>query len=137
MDPLIIMLDLTGRSQREGWLEPLAGGLLWCDQRLGPAAARAPRPTCAALPEESELRLVYDGPGLVDGGIQRIRTFIAATGTRRVELEDGESFRIAAAGDRIERVVAHPGTSFGPPKIERVLGAPLALALAVRGIFLF
>jgi len=131
-----IELRLTGDGAGEGWLQPLAGGLLWCDQLVGREASRAQAPLGEIERNTSDFVLVYDGPGLVAGGVQRIRSLVAADGTRKVEFEDGETFLIAAAGDRIVRVVAAPeGT---PPRqtLERALGAPMALALAVRGVFL-
>jgi len=79
---------------------------------------------------------VYDGLGEVGGRLQRIRSFVADDGQRRVEHEDGETFRIGADGLRIERVVASPGEPVETATIERALGGALALALATRGIFL-
>lgn len=136
MDRGTITLDLMGGAQEEGWLEPLAGGLLWCDYPLRSGAPRAPRPPRPALHEDAPLFPVYDGPGLVEGRIQRIRSFVARDGTRKVEFEDGESFLIAAAGDRIARVISDPAEALAGQTLERALGGPMALALAARGIFL-
>ena len=131
-----IELRLTGDGAREGWLQPFAGGLLWCDRPVGGGESRAPAPSAEVAPSSSGFTLVYDGPGLVAGGMQRIRSFVAADGTRQVEFEDSETFLIAAAGDRIARVVAAPAETPAQQTLERALGAPMALALALRGIFL-
>ena len=131
-----IELRLTGDAAREGWLQPFAGGLLWCDRPVGRGGSRAPAPSAGVAPSSSGFALVYDGPGLVAGGMQRIRSFVAADGTRKVEFEDGETFLIAAAGDRIARLVATAAEAPAQRTLERALGAPMALALALRGIFL-
>ena len=131
-----IELRLTGDGAYQGWLQPFAGELLWCDQPVGSEGSRAPAPSADIVRTSSDFAPVYDGPGLVAGGVQRIRSFVAADGTRKVEFEDGETFLIAAAGDRIARVGA--ASADAPPQrtLERALGPPTALALAVRGTFL-
>lgn len=117
-------------------MQPLAGGLLWCDQPVGDTASRAPAPSSGIAPQSSDFDLVYDGPGLVAGSMQRIRALVASDGTRNVEFEDGETFLIAPAGDRISRVAGGPADASPQQTLERALGPPLALALAVRGTFL-
>lgn len=134
MRPTTIMLVLDGQDDSPGWLQPLAGGHLWCDRNLGLGGVPASPPPVPRLAPPSHELLVYDGPGLVDGGLQRIRSFIDANGARRVEMADGESFRITATGDRIERI-ALPDRPPAERTVERALGAPLALALAAQGIF--
>jgi hypothetical protein len=99
-----IVLRLGSDPGTEGWLRPLAGLQLWCDHPVGGDEARAPATACAALLPRLPLTAVYDGPGLVGGRIERIRSFISADGARRVDFEDGESFVIAAGGDCIERI---------------------------------
>jgi hypothetical protein len=134
--PGSIQLRLSGERISEGWLQAFAGGFLWCDRPIGPDGSRAPAPAAEPLPGSSDFAPIYDGPGLVAGGVQRIRSFVAPDGTRKVEFEDGETYLISAAGDRIVRVAAGPAGMVTDQALERALGAPMALALAARGIFL-
>jgi hypothetical protein len=130
-----IELRLTAGRVDEGFLQPFAGGLLWCDRPVG-AGKRAPAPSPGFGHTGSAFAAVYDGPGLVAGGIQRIRSFVAGDGTRKVEFEDGETFLIAAAGDRVARVGSTTTDEVAPQTLERALGPPMALALAAGSIFL-
>lgn len=130
--PIILLLDEDTES---GWIQPFAGGRLWSNQPFGVGAARAPRPP---LPTDTSAArtawsVIYDGPGLVDGGLYRLQSFLSTRGERRVDFEDGESFFIDAAGGLVRRLGSGPANA---RSLERALGAPMALALALRGIHL-
>jgi hypothetical protein len=127
-----IVLDLHGDERAEGFVLPLAGCRLWSDAALRASAVPAPRPARRRVADDA-WQLVYDGPGIVAGGEQRIRAWRGAGGSRRVELADGESFDVAATGDAVRRVVAAAGEPLRAYTVERALGAPLVLALALRG----
>ncbi len=130
--PIVLLLDDATDS---GWMQPFAGGRLWSGQPIGLGAVRAPRPPLASAtsPAPAAWSVIYDGPGLVDGGLYRLRSFLSAEGERRVDFEDGESFLIGAAGDLVERRGSGPANA---RSAERALGAPMALALALRGVHL-
>jgi hypothetical protein len=130
--PIALLLD--GETEEAGWVQPFAGGELWTREPLTPGATRA---TCPAAGDsghrESRWTTVYSGPGLVDGGLRNLSAAISAEGERRVDFEDGERFEISREGALLRRTgPRHPD----PRSLERALGAPLAIALALRGIHL-
>jgi hypothetical protein len=133
LPPIRLLLD--AHSGASGWLQLFAGGELWTASPVGAGARRAPRPQIAeaAVAPPATWSPIYDGPGLVDGGLHRLRSFLSSRGERRVDFADGESFRVDAEGGVVRRVGAGPA---GARSLERALGAPLALALAVRGLHL-
>jgi len=133
VEPAPIVLRLVPGSEPRGFQQRLADTWLWSDRPIGSDGrpARLPQPARDLSP--GGWRLVYDGPGLVDGRIERIVSRIAPGGERRVEFADGECYVIAADGSRLLRVRGGPGPDARP---ARALGAPLALSLALRGIYL-
>lgn len=128
-----IVLDLADPRATSGFLTSLAGCSFWCDRPVGPEPTPAPRPDLPAPDPRLEGRTIYDGPGLVDGILGRIRSSICADGSHSVEYEDGERFWIASDGWRVVRMTT---VSAGARAVERAIGAPLALALAARGVYL-
>ncbi len=130
--PIVLRLDED--AKQAGWIQPFAGGRLWSGQPIGVGAVRAPRPPIrSAAAAQAAWSVIYDGPGLVDGGLYRLRSFLSAEGERRVDFADGESFLVDPAGGFIERRSSGPATA---RSLERALGAPMALALALRGVHL-
>ena len=127
--PIVLLLDEGSGS---GWLQPLAGEIVWCDRPLtcdATSAGSCPRPEPA---QDQEWTPIYDGPGLLAGGLERIRSARGDLGAYRVTHADGETFLVAADGGLIRRATSRTGK----PDIARALGAPLALALALRGTYL-
>ena len=134
-EPSPLVLDLRSGAGDDGWLQQVAGEALWCDRRLMPVATPAARPAEPPPREAEPITAVYDGPGLVDGRLQRIRSSVAGNGVRRVEMADGEAFLVGADGVVVARL-APAASALGERTIERALGAPLALALALRDVHL-
>jgi hypothetical protein len=130
-----IVLSLAAGRSRDGFVTRLAGIELWSDVPLVAGASPAPRPPVAAEISDDDdddgWQLVHDGPALDLGALRRVRAWRDGRGRRRIDYEDGESYRIAGG------VVARrrPGAA-ADRVLERALGAPLALALAERGIYL-
>ena len=131
--PPWITLDLRGDGATRGYALPIADGELWCDEPLA-GALPAGRPPSEPTRREAAT-LVYDGPGLVDGEVQRVRAAVTASGERRVELADGETFWVSRDGDRIDRDASSTGLPASARSVDRAIGPPLALALARRGVF--
>lgn len=128
-----IVLDLG--SGGDGWLQRLADLELWCDLPLLPGARPAPRQAIAApAPAGEPGRLVYDGPGSVTGRLERVRAWRSPAGFRTVEFERGERFRVDPSGGRVDAIP--PAAADDLRALELALGAPLALALAIRGVHL-
>ncbi len=131
LPPRPIVLELASCTSVEGYLQPLADGELWNAEPIHPAARRAARPSLRRTVTSTHWFDVYAGPGLVDGGLHAIRCQLGDQGDRRVEFEDGERFVVDAHGEHVQRSGEFAATS---RTLERALGAPLVLALAVRGI---
>lgn len=119
-----------------GFLQELAGQPVWSARPILPDARPADRPCVEPPSPSAPARTVYDGPGLVEGRLQRIVSELAGDGRRWVTFEDGERYEIAAGGAAIVRVTGPAGAEAERRSLERALGAPLALALAPRGIYL-
>lgn len=133
LDSEPIVLDLAGSGAGAGWIQPFAGGSLWSPEPCAPGARPAPRRLCAPLEERHwDWREIYDGPGLIDGGLHRIRSLAEEGGRRLVTFEDGERFLVAPDG----RWIRSSGGGDRSRTRERALGPPLALALALRGTHL-
>ncbi|MEZ5312285.1 MAG: hypothetical protein R2862_00865 [Thermoanaerobaculia bacterium] len=130
-DPTIEVRLVSGQPAA-GFVQSIAGESVWCDRPLGPGATpadpRGRRPADAAR----EWTPIYDGPGLLAGRTQRIRSARDPSGSFRVLHEDGETFEISGDGGTIVRL-ACPDV---PVTNERLLGAPFAVALALRGRYL-
>ena len=132
----MIALRLAPDEGDEGFVQPLAADELWTAAAVAAGARPARRPPAARAPDAApgEWRLVYDGPGIDLGHPRRVVARVAASGERLVEFDDGELYWIAADGGAIERVASGGGAAAAVR--ERALGAPLALALAARGVHL-
>jgi hypothetical protein len=131
-----ILLELGGVEGAAGFVQRFAGAALWSDRPVLAGALPAARPARAAGPQPSRWTTTYDGPGWIEGRLQRIVAALGEDGSRRVVFEDGETFDVAADGGTIRRCA---GPRLAPPgsrTIERALGAPTALALAARGVYL-
>lgn len=131
-----ILLHLREWEGEAGFLQELAGQTLWSARPLLPEARPASRPRRSSTGGSSEWRIVYDGPGLVEGRIQRIVSSRAPDGTRQVAYEDGEVFQVDADGGEILHLRGPADRAADRRSLERALGAPFALALAPRGIYL-
>jgi hypothetical protein len=131
--PLVLQLD--HESVNHGFLHRLAGETVWCDLPLTHDAATAdlrfrPRPL-----RDRSWTPIYDGPGLFAGGVERIRSERGDAGGYRIRHQDGDTYLVAADGGSIRRL-ARSSDEFAFTHITRALGAPLALALALRDIYL-
>ncbi|MEO7973493.1 MAG: hypothetical protein ABIU84_07875 [Thermoanaerobaculia bacterium] len=78
---------------------------------------------------------IYDGPGLLAGGVEQIRSERGDAGSLRVTHEDGEAFVISSDGRTIRRL-ARGAEELTDSHITRALGAPLALAFALCDVYL-
>lgn len=136
MNEAPIALVLSDHEGTQGFLQPLAGLALWSAREITAGATPAPRPEVRLQPPAADWRLVYDGPGLVEGRLQRISSWIEPSGFRRVDFEDGESFLVDGAGTAVVRRRRPQSRERPESTLERALGGPLALALALRGIYL-
>ena len=140
--PIVVQLDRE--SLNHGFLQRLAGESVWCDLPLTHDAAAADLHLQPHPVRDAAWTPIYDGPGLLAGGIERIRSERGDLRGYRVTHQDGEAFLVAADGGTIRRHAAgagDPGGSGGSDDfafthITRALGAPLALALALRDIYL-
>lgn len=133
--PIVLQLDDAGADS--GYLQSIAGEPVWSSRPLGYGARRETRPILSSPPPPTAWSPIYDGPGLVEGRLQRIGSWSSPEGWRRVDFEDGETYLVAPDGGSIRR--SRRGSAppvQGPEFTERVLGAPLALAFAPRGIYL-
>jgi len=130
--PIVLLLD---DAEESGFVQPLAGGALWSARPIGRGAMPAPRaPIAGEFPvPDLEWSVIYDGPGLVDGALRTIRAALSSRGDRRVDFEDGECYFVDARGEVVRRRGSAPADARA---LERALGAPLALALALRGVHL-
>lgn len=130
-----IVLQLDRESASPGFEQRLAGENVWSDLPLTHDAAAAglelsPRPL-----RDRRWTPVYDGPGLLAGNLERIRSARGELGGYRITHQDGETFVIAADGSFIRRLLPGSEDSAGT-RIPRALGAPLAVAFALRDLYL-
>lgn len=137
--PIVVQLDRE--SGDHGFLQRLAGENVWCDLPLTHDAAAADLHSPPHPVRDAAWTPIYDGPGLLAGGVERIRSERGDLGGYRVTHQDGETFLVAADGGTIRRHAASAGGAGGSDDfafthITRALGAPLALALALRDIYL-
>ncbi|HLF56293.1 MAG TPA: hypothetical protein VI942_05540, partial [Thermoanaerobaculia bacterium] len=133
-DAIVLTLDLAPGAS--GYTQRVAGFELWCDRPLGPSARPAARPRLDVTSPCEEETVVFDGLALDGGHLRRVVAAIDGAGERRVEFDDGESFRVAADGGSVRRWRAPAVGDDAGRTLERALGAPLALALAARGVHL-
>lgn len=133
MLPRSIVLRLTPDRAGAGFSQRLADGWLLSDLPIAAGARPATLDPPLAPRARGVWRRVYDGPGLVDGRIERVVSRVAPGGERRVEFADGERYEISADGGFLHRIGGHLSLSEAS---ARALGAPLALALALRDVHL-
>ena len=131
-----IVLELDAGDEGPGFLQTVAGEPLWSARPLLSEARPCDRPRRPSPGGAVGGRVVYDGPGLVEGRIQRIVSSLAPGGARQVAYEDGEVFQVDADGGAIRRLRGPADPAAARSSVERALGAPLALALAPRGVYL-
>jgi len=131
-----IVIDLGSEEGEAGFLQPLADAELWTSWALGASSRPAPRPELVAVERDTSWTTVYEGPGLDLGALRRVVSRLGASGQRLVEYEDGESFVVARGGRSVVRCAADAGGRAPDSARERALGAPLVLALALRGVHL-
>lgn len=129
---VVLDLGLGG----DGFVQTVAGESLWCDLALAPEAGPAPRPALERIREGETGVLHYEGPGVVAGRIERVRAGSRPEGIRFVEFESGDRFVVAADGGWIARTEGSPAATSAERRLELAVGAPLALALALRGTHL-
>ncbi|MBP9146880.1 MAG: hypothetical protein KBI44_20585, partial [Thermoanaerobaculia bacterium] len=130
-----IVLHLDRESASHGFEQRLAGENVWSDLPLTHDAAPAELGRRLRPPRDQSFSPIYDGPGLLAGGVERIRSERGDAGGYRVTHEDGECFLVEAGGGTIRRL-STATEPFAFTHITRALGAPLALALALRDIYL-
>lgn len=134
--PILLALELTEENApRQGYLQRLAGGELWSAAPLGAEARPSPRPE-REIVIDREWMPIHDGVGLDRGELRRVVSWCSAAGQRRLDFADGESFVVDADGAWIARVAGAGEREEGTATVERALGAPLAFALAARGVHL-
>jgi len=134
--PLVpIVLHLDRESANHGFLQRLAGENVWCDLPLTHDAAASDLQYRPQPPRDQSWTPIYDGPGLLAGGVERIRSERGDAGGYRVTHQEGETFLVAADGGTIHRL-AGSSDEFAFTHITRALGAPLAVAFALRDIYL-
>jgi len=133
----MIVLDLDSGRGGAGFVRRLADTELWTAAPLGPAPRPSPRPARSPLVLDARWTTVYDGVGLDLGALRHVVAELGEGGQRRVAYESGERFVVGADGATI---LLEPGPGGERPAVgaslERGLGAPLALALAGRGVHL-
>lgn len=127
-----IELRLLPDPAPTGFSRPFAGTRLISDWPICPGDRRGPAPPPRPSVAGTGWRLDYRGPGLAEGRIQEILAETSAP-WHRVTFEDGERF-LACDEGWIARETDNG--SPGAVTLERALGAPLALALAARGVYL-
>ena len=133
MEEATITLELAGTG--DGYGQRVADQWLWSDVPMAPGGRlTAPLPGGPVRPA-GRWRLVFRGAGTVEGRAQQVAAWRNARGDRRIDYADGERFWIAGGGERIVRLPPR-GAPAGDRLLERALGAPLALALAARGVHL-
>lgn len=133
--PIVLALELPGEEpERRGYLHRLAGGELWSAVPLGAGARPAARPDGQLVIDRDWLP-VHDGVGLDQGELRRVLSWSSVAGQRRIEYADGESFVTGPEGAWIARVARGAGSALAAT-VERACGAPLAFALAARGVHL-
>ncbi len=130
-----IVLHLDRESASHGFEQRLAGENVWSDLPLTHDATPAELGRRLRPPRDQSFSPIYDGPGLLAGGVERIRSERGDAGGYRVTHEDGECFLVEAGGGTIRRL-STATEPFAFTHITRALGAPLALALALRDIYL-
>lgn len=129
---LVLDLGLDG----PGCVQTVAGAELWCDAALGPGARPALRPAIEEPAGTGPEELVYDGPGIVAGRVERVRSWLSAEGWRTVEFASGDRFRVSPDGLSVALTAGSTAGAVRERRLELAVGAPLALALALRGVHL-
>jgi len=133
--PIVLAIPQpAGAVEAAGFLHRVAGFELWSPRPLGPGARPAKRRISSPRVAESAWSVVHDGPGLDLGELRRVVSLRDASGQYRFDYEDGESFVVDAIGSRIERRPGTTGEATATRSLERALGAPLIVALAIRGV---
>jgi hypothetical protein len=127
-----IELRIHSGAGSSGFTAPCAGGRLISDWPLSPIASPAPPPPPRRGADPAHWHLDYRGPGLAQGRIQEIQAE-SSPPWRRVTFEDGERFLVCAEG-WLARIGGERTPDAG--SLERALGAPLALLLETRGVYL-
>lgn len=138
MCPRPIVFQLDRESTHHGFEQLIAGEVVWSDLPLRSDAQAAELWTRLKPASDRTWTPIYDGPGQLAGGIERIRSERGDLGGYRVTHEDGEAFTISSDGGTIRRLAAAapaPDT-FAFSHMTRAMGAPLALAFALREIYL-
>lgn len=138
MCPRPIIFQLDRESTNHGFEQCIAGELVWSDLPLRADARSADLWTRLQPASDRTWTPIYDGPGQLAGGIERIRSDRGDLGGYRVTHEDGEAFTISSDGGTIRRLapLAPAVDTFAFSHITRTMGAPLALAFALREIYL-
>jgi hypothetical protein len=133
-----IYLQLCSEAAVQGYFHRFAGETVWCDLRLDHGAVATHRRGPELRWPDSLWMPIYDGPGELAGGIERIRSERGDRGGYRITHEDGEAFVISHDGGIIRRLApeAPAPDELAASHLTRTLGAPLALAFALREIYL-
>ncbi|MEO8277863.1 MAG: hypothetical protein ABI639_16735, partial [Thermoanaerobaculia bacterium] len=74
MAPTPIIFQFRRQGVDRGFLHRLAGESVWCERPLTADAAATGLPFRPALPLDRNWTPIYDGPGLLAGGVERIRS---------------------------------------------------------------
>jgi hypothetical protein len=133
VDAPALALDLDPGEAGAGFRGRLAGLDLWSSRPLGGAR---PAPRRPPLPALGRAERALARPEAIDSAAEGAPASVArsAGGERTVAWPDGERFAVAADGSAVVRVGGARGS--GERTLERALGVPVALALALRGRFL-
>ena len=134
MDDPTITLELAGSGA--GFAQPIADQRLWSDVPVAAACRPAAPLPVAPIRPAGRWRLVFRGPGAVEGSPQEVAAWRNGRGDCRVDYADGVRFWVAAGGGRVVRLPERASRRSGDRLVERAVGAPLALALAARGVHL-
>jgi hypothetical protein len=127
-----IVLSLDEREGDRGWLHRWAGVELWCARRIAAEAEPADRPAPPAADDAQTGALIAE---LDEPALAAPRAVLRTSRGYRVEYDD-ECFFVAESGAAIARARRSSAPESRALTLERLFGAPLALALARRGTYL-
>jgi hypothetical protein len=129
-----IQVQILGERPVAGFASRLAGETVVSDRPLTAGARRVDPPEIPEVWPQAEWTTVYRGPGLVAGAIAEVHAE-ACGDLARVTFADGERWLVGEEG-WVRREAGEAWPSDEGAAVERALGAPMAVALAARGVYL-